>query len=106
MNESVGFKSVLVPLDGSELAEQALPVGASLAGKAGVPLHLVSVQEPFTSLPYAVEFPAAALEIREELRGRLSEYLTRVTSTAQADGAPVVRTAVLDGMVAQRLAEY
>ncbi len=42
------LRGVLVPLDGSVLAEQALSVGAAIAKRAGVPLHLVTVEEPRT----------------------------------------------------------
>ena len=34
---------VVVPLDGSELAEQALPVAAEVATDLGVPVHLMRV---------------------------------------------------------------
>ena len=37
------FKRIVVPLDGSDLAEQALPAAAQLAELARVPLHLVRV---------------------------------------------------------------
>ena len=106
MSASRRFKSILVPLDGSELAERALSVGAALAGKAGASLHLVSVQEPLTSLPFAAELPATALEIQDVWRRQLSEYLTSAVFIAQAGGAPAVRSGVLDGLAAQKLAEY
>jgi nucleotide-binding universal stress UspA family protein len=39
------FKSILVPLDGSQLAEAALPAAASLAEKLGSPVTLLHVVE-------------------------------------------------------------
>lgn len=41
------YRSLLVPLDGSASAEQALPLALSLARRAGAKLNLVSVQVPF-----------------------------------------------------------
>jgi len=40
------YARILVPLDGSKLAERALPAAAELAQLMGVPLHLVSVVDP------------------------------------------------------------
>lgn len=40
------IRTILVPLDGSEFGEHALPVAASLARKAGAILHLVHVHQP------------------------------------------------------------
>jgi len=37
---------ILVPLDGSEMAEQALAAGVSRARKSGATLHLVTVHQP------------------------------------------------------------
>jgi nucleotide-binding universal stress UspA family protein len=69
------FRSILVPLDGSVIAEQALAVGGSLARRAGVPLHLVSVQEP---MPAAVtaEVGQYGVELERESRAELSQYLS------------------------------
>src|SRR4051812_43964443 len=40
------IRTILVPLDGSEFGEHALPIAASLARKAGAVLHLVHVHQP------------------------------------------------------------
>src|SRR5574342_275959 len=39
------FKSILIPLDGSHLAEAALPAAASLAEKLNAPVTLLHVNE-------------------------------------------------------------
>ena len=39
------FQQIMVPLDGSELAEQALPCAARLGVATGATLHLVHVVE-------------------------------------------------------------
>lgn len=40
------LRSILVPLDGSEFAEHALPLAAGIARKAGTKLHLATVGKP------------------------------------------------------------
>lgn len=40
------FKQIMVPLDGSELAERALPSARRLAAAAGATLHLIRAVEP------------------------------------------------------------
>jgi nucleotide-binding universal stress UspA family protein len=105
MSTDKRFTSIMVPLDGSDLAERALPVAASLARDAGASLHLVAVHEPLT-IPFASEFPAQVVELNAELRNRLSDYLTRMTEQARQDGAPVVKAALLDGIAAGVLRQY
>jgi nucleotide-binding universal stress UspA family protein len=49
-SETAMFKTILVPLDGSALAEQALGTAAALARASGASLDLVTVLEP---MPFA-----------------------------------------------------
>ncbi len=49
------FRSILVPLDGSAFAEQALPLAVDVARRAGAALNLVQVH-----VLYALNEPAAA----------------------------------------------
>jgi nucleotide-binding universal stress UspA family protein len=64
---------VLVPLDGSALAETALPVGRALAGLVGGELHLLRACE---------QVDASAAD----------GYLARLTAGIRFAGGPVVRT--------------
>jgi nucleotide-binding universal stress UspA family protein len=81
------FRGVLVPFDGSALAEQALSVGAALAHRAGAPLHLVSVEEP-------------------EARAERQLYLESLANATVAVRPGAVRTAVLEGHVPEALGAY
>lgn len=105
MSSNPGFSSILLPLDGSELAEQALTVAAGLARDAGVVLHIVAVHEP-VSVPYAAEFPVQLVAFDAETRKGLETYLARVANLARTQGAPDVRTALLDGLAAHELRQY
>lgn len=63
------FGTVLVPLDGSELAEAALPYAKAIAEKTGAVLHLVRVV-PIDAPP---DEAAEAREYLSRLVGRLSD---------------------------------
>lgn len=63
---------ILVPLDGSAFAEQALPVATALAARRDAPLHLVSVYQPFVPIEATRAYDRRLDdERREELRGQL-----------------------------------
>ena len=100
-----GFRSVLVPLDGSTTAEQALSVGASLAHRSGAPLHLVSVREP-VPVAAAVEAGADGVELGRESRAELSRYLAGTLDTARASQGIPVCGEVLEGTAADAVTGY
>ena len=99
------FRSILVPLDGSQVAEQALPVGASLARRAGAPLHLVSVQEP---IPVAVtaEVGQYGIELERESRAELGRYLTGTLDITRTTQGMDAQGEVIDGGAAEAVADY
>jgi len=99
------IRGVLVPLDGTALAEEALAIGASLARRAGAPLHLVSAIEPILELVQR-EFPdLAEREIQEETAGRRA-YLEQIAETVRATRPGVVTVSVLKGEPAEAIASY
>ena len=95
------FRSMLVPLDGSPVAEQALPLGALLARRAGVPLHLVSVSEPVPAAVLA-EVGVYEVDLEAESRARLGSYLAGVARGL--DREP--HAELIEGDPAEALAEY
>ena len=65
-------RGVLVPLDGSRLAEEALAIGASWARRGGAPLHLVSAIAPVLEAVRR-EFPdLAERETQDEIATRMA----------------------------------
>lgn len=90
---------ILVPLDGSDLAERAVPVAAELARRAGVELRLVHVHDPMAAEPIHVEgMPIIDDHMRSLRREHEQAYLDRAIQRL-APGARV-SVALLDGAVA------
>lgn len=105
------FRSILVPLDGSELAEQALPLALSIARSAGAELTLLQVV-PSVSEPLVLEGTALTVDEQlERLRDRAGQYLDGLVRRLQPIVAaepdqvsPKADTAV--GHAAAAIAEY
>jgi len=96
---------VLVPLDGTRLAEEALAIGASLARRAGAPLHLVSAVAPVLEMVRR-EFPdLAEREVQNEAAGRKA-YLDRLSGMVRAIRPGVVTVSVLSGEPGEAIASY
>jgi nucleotide-binding universal stress UspA family protein len=76
------YRHIVVPLDGSEMAEQALPHAEALARLTGAPLHLVRVIDPAgLGLIGNVVLHADALALQlllEEERSAARDYLERI----------------------------
>lgn len=85
---------IMVPLDGSALAESALPLAQQLAHEWGASLHLVRVA------PYPTQATTMTVEIRSHVREG-NDYLQRLTRDMSGD----IHTAVLTGPVVEALAQ-
>jgi len=76
------YRRIIVPLDGSTLAEQALPQAEALAHLTGAPLHLVRVIDPVgPGALGTVTLHTDALAVQlllEEERIAARDYLERV----------------------------
>ena len=96
------FKKILVPLDGSSFAEEALPHARELAECGGAEIVLVRVDEPYEPPP-GIFVPATA--IPEVVRLSAGEYLEQLVSRLRLAGIKV-ESAVLDGKVADAILKY
>jgi nucleotide-binding universal stress UspA family protein len=99
------FPSILVPLDGSPLAEQALPLASHIAQRAGSKLRLVLAHR----LPSAPIDPAAAkLFVSIELATRKSEraYLRGIQAKLREGGMRLSSAVTLTGAAGPALAQY
>ena len=99
------FRSILVPLDGSSFAEQAVPLAARIAERAGSKLRLALVHE----LPPAPIDPVGAkLFTSIELATRKSErsYLRAIQVRLREDGMRLSSAVTLRGSPGPALAQY
>ena len=91
------FKTILVPLDGSTRAEQALSVAACIARNSGGSLVLLQVVTSPIDFAWSVmESPTEAQEVIDEDIAKAKEYLTSITTLAVLDGIST-KTEVLPG---------
>ena len=101
-SRSLAISQVVVPLDGSELAEAALPYGAALAKQFGVPLALIRVLTHqnlggLSYVPDTIDLSTQASQYLKEHIGRLSRDGVEVTENVVADGAAHAVLSQADG---------
>lgn len=99
------YKHILVPLDGSALAEKALSHATAIAHKFGSELTLVQVIPPVyapVTPEMAVVQPAISLE---ELQAESEQYLKSRQESLRKEGLVVHRT-VIDGPIAESILGY
>jgi nucleotide-binding universal stress UspA family protein len=90
---------ILVPLDGSSFAEQALPTALDLAARTGGRVHLVRVRVPEPGAPPT----SRRLDRRLD---EAAEYLRGVADRTLQEAGLTVRTEVLEGPIATELVTY
>lgn len=99
---SPAFTRILVPLDGSPLSEQAIPVVMTLATAAKAQVALVRVV-PWATQAYPYTLPDAYVpQLDTELEKGAQDYLRRHQDALKSDGdveAFVVRGAIADGLL-------
>lgn len=96
------FRTILVPLDGSELAEQALPLAQHVAAATGAELELVRVHVPPTAWDIYADAMAAGPEVHDSAPVEVA-YLEEQARKARQVGL-TVNTTLLDGDVAPAIA--
>ena len=103
MTSSPGrFQSILVPLDGSPLAEQAIPIALAIAERARSKVKLVLVHQPLLLMEPGPAYTQTELARQKADRG----YLRAVAGRLRERLGRALSTAVLQGPVALTLARY
>jgi nucleotide-binding universal stress UspA family protein len=104
MPRSTMFHSILVPLDGSPFAEQAVPLAAGLARHAGSRLRLALVHQ----LPAVIPDAASDAFVSLELATRKSEhdYLHGFAEKLRGSGTEVAAAVTLSGFTGPALRAY
>src|SRR5688572_18457035 len=99
------YRSILVPLDGSDLAEHALPMALSIARRHGAVLHVVRVYVPVAGAygEHAVRYDEA---LDRELMRRAQNYLDDVVARLASAGSIQATAALREGSVADTIARH
>lgn len=103
------LQSLLVPLDGSEFSERTLTLASGLAKATGASLHLahVHVSHPPDHFLSNTQFHFEGLDLEEyESRHRDEERAYLAEMEAKLASENPVDTALLEGQVADEIAEY
>ena len=95
------YRSLLVPLDGSALAEQALTVAATLADRMRAQLHLVHVHAPPVVDEFA-QYGVAGWAARETAE----HYVRETADRLRAAHGGTVSASLLDGRPATAIATH
>jgi nucleotide-binding universal stress UspA family protein len=100
------FRTLLVPLDGSGVGEQALAAAARLARASGATIHLVHVHYPNSLTPIVIEtLPVIDNELHSLAAEHERFYLSQVAAQPILSGIQTVITR-LEGPVAETLANH
>lgn len=102
---SGAFYSILVPLDGSPLAAQALPLATNLARQKGARLRLVLVHEPPPAPRDALAANTFVTVDRVNQRGE-RQYLRSMQQRLRRAGIQLSAAATLTGHPGPALAEF
>jgi nucleotide-binding universal stress UspA family protein len=97
------FRSILVPLDGSALAEEALPVAKRCAETFNTQLHFVRVV-PIPTTDVATGHGAYTPHLLDDMVEGAKTYLS--TTAGRLKSAVNTKTDVLIGQAASQLADY
>ncbi len=103
------YKKIMVPLDGSELAECVLPHVKAIAGGCALPdIIFVRVVQPFR-FPGTAEFIPSGqdlIKIDEANKADAKDYLDRLISRLELGSANLQAEVIFDLAVAESLADY
>jgi nucleotide-binding universal stress UspA family protein len=94
---------ILVPLDGSPLAQEALPLGLALGRRHGQAVELVHVHKP---PPMLASAPHVDPRFDREQRDEMQRWLSALTEAAAQEHGQAVTATFLDGAVARTLEDH
>lgn len=100
------YRSIIVPLDGSPLAERALPVAAGLAESSGALLHIVVVHKWLSSWTPTNPFTMDLDAIETRARGEKVLYVQGIAEALMRSRRIQTRPVVLDGFAADQIERY
>jgi len=102
----VTLNTVVVPLDGSPLAESVLPHIAALAKRMKLEVVLLRVHSLVAESYFADEYTPNVQRISEEIRQEARAYLERKVLQVQAEGLDKVSSVLLEGNAGAEIVSF
>jgi len=99
------YQKILVPLDGSELAECALEHVKAIAKGCSAGVVLFRVVEPIVERGYLGFEEKQVQEMHNETEGYARSYLSKIADGLKKDGV-VARVVIVDGKPAEQILDY
>jgi nucleotide-binding universal stress UspA family protein len=100
------FRAILVPLDGSRLAEEALATAVAAARRTGATLHVAMVHHPVMPGADSAAMASAFTDLDHLAHAGEKRYLSHIVEQIRRESDLVVQPALLEGAVAERLAAH
>jgi nucleotide-binding universal stress UspA family protein len=97
------YRTILVPLDGSDFGEQALPLALSIARRTNAAVDLLHVYVTPAPL-YAEPWPAVEDRLDSRAREESRAYLDRMVARLSCSGVPV-RGVFVEGSIPEAVGE-
>lgn len=101
--ETASLKRIVVPLDGSKLAELALPQAAELARTLALEIVLVRAFNLPAPVYNADEYMVNLAELLEQVRNEAQAYVEEKTRDLQAQGVKKVSATTVEGFAADKI---
>lgn len=95
------YKTILVPLDGSPLAEAVLPHAKALAKSEGAQLIILRVAAD-PGAEFAFSDPAIANDMVQQMESETSKYMADLSASLMAEGFNA-QTMVREGPIAETI---
>ncbi|WP_243048642.1 universal stress protein [Dyella sp. RRB7] len=90
------FQNILLPVDGSEHALNAVDTGIALASRLQARVHAIHVLPPLPAVSFVAELLKSGASYSDLAKERARTYLDEVASRARAAGVPCDTEFVFD----------
>jgi nucleotide-binding universal stress UspA family protein len=99
------FKKIVVPLDGSTLAEQALPSAVELAKAFDGQIFLLHVVTNYLVPPYGIDYQLGET-FRDVAIREAHEYLENIRGKLESTFSGTFHVKVIEGLVAENILDF
>jgi nucleotide-binding universal stress UspA family protein len=101
--EAVSLQTLIVPLDGSPLAEMAIPCAVELANKLDLDITLVRAFSLPAPIALAEDQAENGQEVGVQMGKEAQDYLDETAGQLRAQGVKKIATAAVDGPAAETI---